>query len=239
MTNDPEVPDAPEEPEYLPISFLNALLYCQRRFFYEYAWGEMLTNEHVLQGRVYHTRADAGGVRATPDGVTMRSVYVYSDRLRISGLIDVIEAIEMPSDATASPAMGGARYPVEYKKGSARGGRTNDHVQLCAQGMCLEERMGRAISGGYVFSFQTMHRTWIPFSAELRGQTEQAIAQAFTLLRMGELPPPLPPAQMAKCRACSLEPLCLPEEVHQLNLSRHSKHGAHASEVSDATDTTP
>src|SRR5690242_10660871 len=83
--------DAPEPPEYLPISYLNALVYCPRRFFYEFAQGEMLVNEHVLEGRVRHRVADAGGTRTTQDVATLRRVYVFSDRLRISGLVDVVE----------------------------------------------------------------------------------------------------------------------------------------------------
>lgn len=225
-----------EAPEYLPISFLNALLYCPRRFYYEYAWGEMLVNEHVLEGRIRHRTADAGGTRTDEDGITRRRVYVYSERLRVSGLIDVMEARGGPEDdgdhelgegngagdggeGALDVAGVGERtelYPVEYKKGSKHGGGTNDHVQLCAQGMCLEERTGRPVAGGYVFSFASRHRTWIPFTAELRALTEAAIAHAFALLRAGRLPPPLPAEQDRKCRACSLEPLCLPREVRAL-----------------------
>lgn len=231
-----------EAPEYLPISFLNALVYCPRRFYYEYAWGEMLVNEHVLQGRVQHAVADAGGAQTADGAFKLRRVYVYSDRLQISGLIDVVEAPLLPltpqplsdnsvlGDALDDPLAAGASgvavsmpvntasfYPVEYKKGSARGGRANDHVQLCAQGLCLEERAGQTLAGGYVFSFGTMHRTWIPFSTELRALTEVTIARAFALLRAGHLPAPLPAEQDRKCRACSLEPLCLPREVRTLS----------------------
>lgn len=224
-----------EAPEHLPISYLNALVYCPRRFFYEYAQGEMLVNEHVLQGRIHHKTADAGGARITDGALVMRRVYAYSDRLRIAGLIDVVEAPLAPEDpldeqfqpAGATGEVDNAEhagavedhslYPVEYKKGSARGGGLNDHVQVCAQGMCLEERLGRKLGGGYVFSFGTMRRTWIPFTSKLRAQTEAVIAQAFELLRAGMLPPPLPAEQDRKCRACSLEPLCLPREVRALS----------------------
>lgn len=237
-----------EAPEYLPISYLNALVYCPRRFFYEYAQGEMLINEHVLQGRIHHQRSDAGGARISEGVFIMRRVYVYSDRLRLSGLIDVVEAPLASSSETSGDHEQAARegagseptaeapdmemaaapgerslYPVEYKKGSARGGGLNDHVQLCAQGLCLEERLGRELAGGYVFSFGTMHRTWIPFTRELRAQTGAIIERAFALLRAGVLPPPLPAEQDRKCRACSLEPLCLPREVRALGgVAEHS-----------------
>src|SRR5258708_14166086 len=81
-----------EAPDYLPISFLNALLYCPRRFYYEYAQGEMLVNEHVLQGRVYHRVADAGGARLADAALPMRPGSVYSDRLRLARLVEVSRA---------------------------------------------------------------------------------------------------------------------------------------------------
>jgi CRISPR-associated exonuclease Cas4 len=227
-----------ETPEYLPISFLNALVYCRRRFYYEYAWGEMLVNDHVLEGLVRHSVADAGGREVRDDTLKLRRVYVYSERLRVAGFIDVVEGLLAADDAAAPPApagvaeAGGAEqpcamqagqlstivslYPIEYKKGSARGGGLHDHVQLCAQGLCLEERTGLPVAGGYVFSFGSMHRTWIDFTPVLRAQTEQAVALAFDLLRTGQLPPP-PAGEDRKCRECSLEPLCLPREVRALS----------------------
>lgn len=219
-----------EAPEHLPISYLNALLYCPRRFFLEYAQGEMLVNEHVLQGRVYHRTADSGATRTTETGLTLRSVRVHSDRLRIAGVIDVVEAPvadgepplpDADSEPTANASAQPTRfYPIEYKKGSVRGGRTNDHVQLCAQGLCLEERTGAHLDGGFIFSFEERRRTWIPFTPELRAVTEATIARAYALLCEGRLPPPLPVEQERKCHACSLEPLCLPREVRTLRTLR-------------------
>lgn len=219
-----------EAPDFLPISYLNALLYCPRRFYLEYAYGEMLVNEHVLQGRISHRTADSGATRTTDTGLTLRSVYVYSDRLRIAGLIDVIEAPIADGESLPSAIGAGSSpseqsrplrfYPIEYKKGSARGGGQNDRVQLCAQGLCLEERTSTRLDGGFLFSFGTRHRTWIPFDGELRALTEDAITRAFALLREGCLPPPLPAEQERKCTACSLKPLCLPREVRALQAAQ-------------------
>ncbi len=213
--------DAPEMPEFLPISMLNALVYCPRRFMYEFARGEMAVNEHVLEGRVRHQTVDAGGSRTDDETLTRRSVYVFSTRLRISGIADLVEAERALGATTGDEAPLEAAItglvPVEYKKGSPGGGGANDHVQLCAQGLCLEERTGLPIAGGFIFSFRTMHRAWVPFTSELRAATEAAIARAFALLAAGVLPPPLPESDEKKCHACSLEPLCLPREVRALS----------------------
>ena len=98
----------------------------------------------------------------------------------------------------------------------------NDHVQLCAQALCLEEMLKCSIPGGYIFYFGSARREEVAFTAALRQHTEESIQLAFTLLERGVLPPPLVgkqtrrtalPVLHPKCRDCSLEPLCLPREV--------------------------
>jgi CRISPR-associated exonuclease Cas4 len=188
--------------DYLPISMLNAFAYCPRRFYYEYVLGEMLVNEHVLEGQLRHERADAGGTTHLDDTTVLRSLRVYSDRLRLIGMVDVVE--DGPDGLV----------PVEYKKG--KGGRwLNDHLQLCAAALCLEERRRQPISHGFVFYFGPRRRVRVDFIASLRALTEQAVADARALARSGRLPPPL--VDDRRCRDCSLEPLCLPREVRRLN----------------------
>ena len=117
-----------EPPDYLPISMLNAFEYCPRRFWIEFVNGEMEVNAHVLEGQIKHERAHAGGVEQTGDELTLRRVYIYSDRLRVAGFADLVQ--------TEAQHL----VPVEYKKGKM-GKWLNDHIQLCAQALCLEERL--------------------------------------------------------------------------------------------------
>ncbi|MCS7032178.1 MAG: hypothetical protein NZL92_11710, partial [Gloeomargarita sp. SKYG116] len=42
--------------DYLPISMLNQLEYCERRFYLVHVLGEMEVNAHVLEGSVQHER---------------------------------------------------------------------------------------------------------------------------------------------------------------------------------------
>jgi CRISPR-associated exonuclease Cas4 len=91
--------------EMLSISYLNALEYCPRRFYYQCALGEFAENAHVVEGKMRHRVSDTGQI-STEDGVTMlRRVWVWSDRLRLSGFADVREE------------QGGHLAPIEYKKG--------------------------------------------------------------------------------------------------------------------------
>lgn len=185
--------------DFIPLSHINALAYCPRRFVYEYVQAEMLINEHVLEGTLRHTAADRGDTVWGEGVVQQRRIYVWSERLGLAGFCDLVERRD------------GALYPVEYKKG--RTGE-NDRAQLCAQAMCLEERMGQPIAAGFLYSFATRRREEVVFDPTLRALVEALAITARQLADAGVLPPPI--TKRAKCRACSLEPICLPDEVTAL-----------------------
>jgi CRISPR-associated exonuclease Cas4 len=198
--------------EALSISFLNALEYCPRRFYYECVLGEFIENAHTLEGTMRHEVSDSGRT-TTEDGVTVRRrVWIRSKRLQLSGFADVVEEED------------GLLTPIEYKKGKM-GEWLNDHVQLCAQALCLEEMRDCTIPHGYIFYIGSARREEVVFTAALRRYTEETIRLAFTLIEQGKLPPPLAgkqtqrsplPTLHPRCRDCSLEPLCLPREVMML-----------------------
>lgn len=201
--------DENEPGEMLSLSYLNALEYCPRRFYYECVLSEFLENHHTLEGTLRHERSDGGQVTTEHGLIAMRRVWIWSRRLHVSGFADVVEE------------QGNRLTPVEYKKGKM-GEWLNDHVQLCAQALCLEEMLACTIPQGYIFYFGSARREEVLFSEELRRHTEETIHQAFTLMEQDEIPPPLIgkttrrsplPVLHPKCRDCSLEPLCLPREV--------------------------
>jgi CRISPR-associated exonuclease Cas4 len=198
-----------EHAEALSLSYLNALEYCPRRFYYESVLSEFIENHHTLEGTLRHERSDSGQTTSDHGLVTMRRVWVWSHRLHLSGFADVVEEQD------------GQLTPVEYKKGKM-GEWLNDHVQLCAQALCLEEMLQATIPRGYIFYFGSVRREEVLFSGTLRQHTEEIIHLAFSLQEGGELPPPLTGKQTKrtplltlhpKCKDCSLEPLCLPREV--------------------------
>jgi len=204
------------EENTLSISYLNALEYCPRRFYYECALSEFMENAHIVEGTMRHERSDEGRTTTEDGKLVMRRVWVGSERLQLSGFADVVEERE------------GQLTPVEYKKGKM-GEWLNDHVQLCAQALCLEEMLQCQIPYGYIFYFGSARREQVVFDEQLRRHTEETVRLAFTLLERGELPPPLVGRQMKKdalpalhpkCRDCSLEPLCMPREVLALRGER-------------------
>ncbi len=189
--------------DYLPLSYLNQLEYCERRFWLMFVEGELAVNAPMLEGIYRHENTHEPGREQRGDQVTQRQVYVWSDRLRLVGLVDCLE-----DEA-------GRLQPVEQKRGKMSQW-LNDHIQLCAQAMCLEERSGQAIEQGEIFYWQNRRRETVSFTPDLRARTEAAVARAFALIEAGQLPPPT--QKRAKCRACSIEPICLPREVKQLRI---------------------
>lgn len=190
-----------ENNEYLPLSYLNHLEYCPRRFWLMYVQGEMEINAAVLEGIQQHEKAHTPGVNTDGETTVHRQLYVWSDRLRILGFADVVEDQD------------GLMVPVEYKRGK-RGKWLNDHIQLCAQALCLEERTGNTIAHGEIFYWRSRRREKVALTTALRTQTEATIQRAFALLETGQLPRPID--EPKKCRDCSLEPICLPQETTRL-----------------------
>lgn len=192
-----------EQSDYLPLSMLNQLEYCERRFYLMHVQGEMEINAPVLDGTLLHERTHRPGASTEGETVTHRRAYVWSDRLQISGFADVVEERRDEGGALVL-------CPIEYKRGRM-GKWLNDHVQLCAQALCLEEQSGGQIDKGYLFYFGSRRREEVPFTPDLRARTEAAVQRAFELVAAGSLPPPLD--KRAKCKDCSLQPVCLPFET--------------------------
>lgn len=194
---------ARDVPESIPLSYLNAVEYCPRRFHYEFVQGDMLKNEFVLEGTLLHERADSPGQHTTTEGeLQINHLYLYSETLRLSGFADIIEEEH------------GVLIPVEYKHGK-EGKWLNDHIQLCAQALCLEERLPEksAIPYGYIFYFGSRKRIQVQFTPALRAKTLEVIDLAFHIALFNTPPSPLEGKIAARCRDCSLQPLCLPNEV--------------------------
>lgn len=187
--------------DYLPLAFLNAWEYCPRRFYLEYVLGELRDNEHIILGRHLHRHIDEAKTRQEGNITIHQQQWVWSDRLRVKGIIDAVE--ERPE----------GQVPLEYKKGRMAK-HLNDFFQLCAAALCLEERTGEAIAFGEIFYHGNRRRQRVAFTPELREATEEAIAAARAAVYE---PMPEPLSRRQKCRDCSLEKICLPRELRYLH----------------------
>lgn len=184
---------------YLPLSKINTFVYCPRRFYLEYMAGEERANLHIEEGQRLHESVDTRAVELKRgETLVSRRVYVASEELRAAGFIDLVEE------------SGGTLCPIEYKKGK-QGDWLNDKVQLCAQGLALEEMSGKPVPHGYLYYLASRRRQQVDFTDELRHLTRQAVAEAHRLAEDGNTIPD--PLDSPKCNGCSVAPICLPDEV--------------------------
>ncbi len=197
----------------VPVRMLNEFVYCPRLAYLEWVQREWRDSSDTVQGRHVHRRVDrrAG---ALPDPAEVdestrihaRSIELSSEHLGIVAKLDLVE-----SDA------GGYVMPVEYKRGKrphvAGGAYDPERVQLCAQGILLEEA-GYQVNGGVLYFAGSRERVQVAFDAALREQTATAIRD-FRLLAAGaRIPSPL--EDSPKCGRCSLATICLPDETNFL-----------------------
>jgi CRISPR-associated exonuclease Cas4 len=192
-------PDRDSEAALTPVSALQHYLFCPRQcalIHVERLWTE---DAATMQGRLLHERVDSGrpdrraGVRIVR-GLTLRSL-----SLGLSGKADAVEF------------HGKTPYPVEYKRGRPKTHRA-DEVQLCAQGLCLEEMFGVDVPEGALFYGQTRKRLAVPFDEELRMLVRDTADACRAMITEGRTPPP---RKMPACRRCSMAGECFPDRLEK------------------------
>ena len=147
-----------------------------------------------------HQRTDSGERESRRGLRVERRVAVRSSRLGVSGYADVVE-VEQET---------GKVRPIEYKRGRPKRHRA-DEVQLCAQGICLEEMLGVDIPEGALFYGRTRRRTNVSFDTELRRLTQDVADATHDLVR--EAVTPTPTYESWKCDSCSLVDICRPRQL--------------------------
>lgn len=185
---------------FLPLSGLQHIVFCERQaglIHIERVWQE---NVATVQGQIVHARVDQPGNDHRRGVRLARSVPLVSHRLRISGIADTVE-FRCERGQPEVP------FPVEFKRGPARP-RLADQVQLCAQAMCLEEQYRIAVPQGALFYDASHRRVPVDFTSQLRETTQQAAERFHFLVSQRHVPRAVPAPH---CRACSLEPLCMPQ----------------------------
>lgn len=184
------------ERDFLPISALQHLIFCERQcalIHLERQWAE---NRLTAEGGVLHRKAHSGRSETRPSGRTARAVPLRSAELGLHGVADVVQC------RAGEPPM-----PVEYKRGRPKS-HDADRVQLCAQALCLEEMFGVPVPAGEIFYGKTRRKVLVEFDPALRATTRSTVARLRNLILSGRTPPAEPGP---KCRNCSLKEICMPE----------------------------
>lgn len=198
------------EIELVLISSLNDYAFCPRRCALKQIEGLRGDNEHTAAGTLLHDHADAPGYEADGDVTLLRALPLFSERYGLVGKADIVEMRD------------GRPTPVEYKKGKRRPFE-NDDIQLCAQGLCLEEMFGTEVPEGFIYHAASKRRRAVVFNDRLREETKFAIESVRKLLADGRVPPAV---LMPRCDGCSLRAVCLPEITGgDTSAWQHKYHG--------------
>ncbi len=188
----------------IPLSALQHAIYCLRQaalIHLERVWAE---NRFTAEGQVVHATANLPASMRTRGVRRVTALALASRRLGIGGVADLVE-FRQTSD-------GERPFPVEFKRGKPKRHRA-DEVQLCAQALCLEEMFDCPVPEGALYYAETKRRVTVPFDAELRAITEEAIGRLRDVFTTATTPPPVWRAE--RCRACSLIELCSPQAMTQ------------------------
>ncbi len=129
----------PDVPDLIPARMLNEFAYCPRLAYLEWVQGDFADSADTVDGRHQHRRVDKESGDLPPadrlpedhDVLHARSVYLSAPRIGLVARIDLIEAQD------------GVVTPIDYKRGEApdvpEGAWEPERVQVCAQGLILEE----------------------------------------------------------------------------------------------------
>jgi CRISP-associated protein Cas1 len=214
-------PPLPGDLPLLPARMVNEYQYCPRLAYLEWVQGEWSDSVDTVEGRHTHRRVDrpsgdlprasTSNGDSSEESVHARSLTLSSGRLGLIAKLDLVES------------EGNRLTPVDYKRGKrphvAHGAYDPERVQLCVQGMILEEH-GYQCDEGVLYFAESRERVRIAFDADLRALTRNAIDGLRMVAAGGQIPPPL--EDSPKCARCSLVGICLPDEVNFLRKNETS-----------------
>lgn len=189
----------------LRVMGLHALLYCERLFFLEEVEEIRVADQRVYAGRELHEKISDEG-----DFVELT---LEDEELGLRGRMDALRRRD------------GAFVPYEHKRGRSRATPAgpepwpSDRVQLGAYALLLERATGRAIPEGRIRYHADNTLVRLPIDEALRADVRGAVSRARALAAAGQRPPVT--SDERRCPACSLAPVCLPEESRKALLPQH------------------
>jgi CRISPR-associated exonuclease Cas4 len=193
----------------LNLSGIQKYAFCPRQWALMTLEDRWEDNLHTVLGSQFHENAHAG-IRAEERGktLTVRRLSVCSRELGIAGVCDVVEFVEDPKGVSIFGRDGRFNpVPVEYKKGKGLF-KEADSLQLCAQGLCLEEMLCCRIDEAFVYYGEPKRRAAVALDDVLRQKVLACIKGMRAILASKSIPKP---AKKRGCGGCSLAAVCLPE----------------------------
>lgn len=189
-------PGVVTEPDLIAISALQHWFYCPRQCGLIHLEQQFTDNIHTARGNAVHHLVDIPGYEVRRGVRVERALPLWSEHL---GLIGKADLVEFHPD--------GMVFPVEFKHGRKRG-RLADDLQLTAQAICLEEMRGHPVPRGAIYHASSHRRREVEITTDLRELVAKVADAVHSMLTSGHLPSPV---NDARCKECSLHPICQPE----------------------------
>ncbi|MFC7343244.1 CRISPR-associated endonuclease Cas1 [Saccharopolyspora griseoalba] len=189
---------------------LREYVYCSRLFHLGSAQGYRVDSEEMRLGRQVHTTVDVPSspgrpdLRIKPTNWKIRSFRLSHEKLGLTATCDIVEAVD------------GDVHPVEFRRGAPQRDEQpwpDDRIQLMAQ-LVLLRHHGYHCTHGYLWYDSVRRRVRVQWTADAEAELRHVLHNARKLLRQAKRPPPL--RHSPKCPACSLLPICMPDEINEL-----------------------
>ena len=196
----------------IPARILNEFVYCPRLAYLEWVQKEWESSSDTVEGRHVHRRVDAQSGSLPASGRRIRG----SQGRKIRRTVVEENWIWLPRSiwSRARTARSGQWTTSAASARTCLVKRTIPNgVQLCAQGLLLEEH-GYRCREGFLYFAGSRERVRVEFDEELRALTLQSLKGLRNVVDAGQIPPPLDDSP--KCPRCSLVGICLPDETNLL-----------------------
>ena len=203
--------------------------YCPRLFYYMQVEGIFVPSSDTEKGVAVHRRADKPSAYLEKTDVSeddperpkvVRSLALTSESLGLTATLDLAEI------------SGQSAVPVEYRKGRPKhismgpsaddcgdmeqiplqhvDAWPTDRIQVGLQAILLEDA-GYTVLEAVIYYAGEKLRLSIPVDDTLKTEALQTLEEA---KQCAEGPRPLPLVNDSRCPRCSLQPICLPDEVN-------------------------
>ncbi|MFO8037927.1 MAG: type I-MYXAN CRISPR-associated endonuclease Cas1 [Sodalinema sp.] len=184
----------------LRVCALHAFAYCPRLFYLEEVEELYSQNQAVFEGRRLHAELER------QEEGDWEDFFITDEHLGLRGRVDALRTRD------------GQLIPYEHKKGRCYRDADkqaqaweSDRLQILAYCCLLETLAQHPIQEGRIRYHGDNTLVKIPFDEQGRADVKAAIEQAQSLRQSRERPPVTDNERL--CGACSLAPVCLPEET--------------------------
>jgi CRISPR-associated exonuclease Cas4 len=208
--------------ELLMLSGIQHIAFCERQWAMIHIEQQWQENVKTVEGRFVHEKVDDPEFfESRGDILISRSVPLISRTLGLYGIADMVEFhLSKDSKGIELEKRTGkwSPVPVEYKRGKPKTD-SRDEVQLCAQGICLEEMLDVSIPSGYLYYAKTRKRLKVNFDKELREKVKDLALKMHALFDGGVTPKAV---YKNHCKNCSLIERCIPKVTEkQKNIKKY------------------